>query len=104
MDRRYDGLKVFEHFNRIENLSYLIRIRSDITKEIKSLTDKELDLDLNLDLKFEVREQSKCLPYKMKVQAWDMDLPCTVSFRLVKVKINDKWLVMATNLPRSEFS
>ena len=46
MDRGYDGLKVFEHCNRIENLSYLIRIRSGMTKEIKALPDKELDLDL----------------------------------------------------------
>ena len=100
MDRGYDGLKVFEHFNRIDNLNYLIRIRSGMTKEIKALPDKELDLDLN----FEVREQSKRLSYKMKIQAWDMELPCTVSFRLVKVKLKDKWLVMATNLPRSDFS
>ena len=99
MDRGYDGLKIFEHCNRIKNLSYLIRIRSGMTKEIKSLPDKELDLDLN----FEVREQSKRLPYKMKIQAWDK-LPCTVSFRLVKVKLKDKWLVLATNLPRSDFS
>ena len=99
MDRGYDGLKVFEHCNRIENLRYLIRIRSGMTKEIKSLPDKELDLDLN----FEVRAQSKRLPYKMKIQAWDMELPCTVSFRLVKVKLKDKWLVLATNLPRSDF-
>lgn len=100
MDRGYDGLKIFEHCNRIKNLSYLIRIRSGMTKEIKSLPNKELDLDLN----FEVREQSKRLPYKMKIQAWDMELPCTVSFRLVKVKLKDKWLVLATNLPRSDFS
>ena len=100
MDRGYDGLKVFEHCNRIKNLSYLIRIRSGMTKEIKSLPDKELDLDL----KFEVREQSKRLQYKMKIQAWDMELPCSVSFRLVKVKLKDKWLVLATNLPRKEFS
>ena len=100
MDRGYDGLKVFEHCNRIENLSYLIRIRSGMTKEIEALPDKELDLDL----KFEVRAQSKRLPYKMKIQAWDMEVPCSVSFRLVKVKLKDKWLVMATNLPRQEFS
>ena len=100
MDRGYDGLKFFEHCNRIENLSYLIRIRSGMTKEIKALPDKELDLDL----KFEVREQSKRLPYKMKIQSWNMELPCNVSFRLVKVKLKDKWLVMATNLPRKDFS
>ena len=46
MDRGYVGLKVFEHCNRIPNLNYLIRIRSGMTKEIKSLPDKELDLDL----------------------------------------------------------
>ena len=96
MDRGYDGLKVFEHCNRIPNLNYLIRIRSGMTKEIKSLPDKELDLDL----KFEVREQSKRLPYRMKIQAWDMELPCTVSFRLVKVRLKDKWLVLATNEKR----
>ena len=100
MDRGYDGLKVFEHCNRIENLSYLIRIRSGMTKEIKALPDKELDLDL----KFEVSTLSKRLPYRMKIQAWDMELPCTVSFRLVKVRLKDKWLVLATNLPRQEFS
>ena len=100
MDRGYDGLKVFEHCNRIPNLNYLIRIRNDMTKEIAALPDKELDLDLN----FEVREQSKRQPYKMKIQAWDMELPCTVSFRLVKVKLKDKWLVLATNLSRHEFS
>ena len=100
MDRGYDGLKVFEHCNRIENLSYLIRIRSGMTKEIKALPDKELDLDL----KFEVSTLSKRLPYRMKIQAWDMELPCSVSFRLVKVRLKDKWLVMATNLPRQEFS
>ena len=100
MDRGYDGLKVFEHCNRIENLSYLIRIRSGMTKEIKALPDKELDLDL----KFEVRTQRKRLPYKMKIQAWDMEQPCSVSFRLVKVRLKDKWLVLATNLPRQEFS
>ena len=44
LDRGYDGLKVFEHCNQIENLSYLIRIRSGLTKEIKALPDKELDL------------------------------------------------------------
>ena len=79
MDRGYDGLKVFEHCNRIENLNYLIRIRSGMTKEIKALPDKELDLDLQ----FAISAQSKRLPYKMKIQAWDMELPCTVSFRLV---------------------
>lgn len=100
MDRGYDGLKILEHCNRIENLSYLIHIRSGMTKKIKSLPDKELDMNL----KFEVMEQSKRHPYKMKIQAWDMNFPCTVSFRLVKLKLNDKWLVMATNLPRSEFS
>ena len=100
MDRGYDGLKVFEHCNRIENLSYLIRIRSGMTKEIKALPDKELDLDL----KFEVSTLSKRLPYRMKIQAWDMELPCLVSFRLVKVRLKDKWLVFATNLPRQEFS
>ena len=100
MDRGYDGLKVFEHCNRIENLSYLIRIRSGMTKEIKALPDKELDLDL----KFEVSTLSKRLPYRIKIQAWDMELPCSVSFRLVKVKLKDKWLVMATNLPRKDFS
>ena len=100
MDRGYDGLKVFEHCNRIPNLSYLIRIRSGMTKEIKALPDKELDLDLN----FEVRQQSKRQPYKMKIQAWDMELPCSVSFRLVKVRLQNKWLVLATNLSRDEFS
>ena len=65
MDRGYDGLKMFEHCNRIENLSYLIRIRSGMTNEIKALPDKQLDLDLN----FEVRRQTKRLPYKMKIQA-----------------------------------
>ena len=55
-------------------------------------------------MKFEVSEQGKSLPYKMKIQAWDMDLPCTVSFRLVKVKLKEKWLVFATNLPRTDFS
>ena len=100
MDRGYDGLKVFEHCNRIPNLNYLIRIRSGMTKEIKALPDKELDLDL----KFEIRTQSERLPYKMKIQAWDMELPCTVSFRLVKVRLQNKWLVLATNLPRKEFS
>jgi|GEM_PF-5302749 len=100
MDRGYDGLKVFEHCNRIPNLNYLIRIRSGMTKEIKSLPDKELDLDL----KFEVSTLPKRLPYRMKIQAWDMELPCIVSFRLVKVTLKDKWLVLATNLPRKEFS
>lgn len=100
MDRGFDGLKMIEHCNQIENLSYLIRVRSTKMKEIATLPDEELDLDL----KFEVRTQSKRLPYKMRIQAWDMDLPCTVSFRLVKVKLKDKWLVLATNLPRKDFS
>ena len=99
MDRGYDGLKMFEHCNRISNLSYLIRIRSGMTNEIKALADKELDLDLQ----FSVTTQSKRQPYRMKIQAWDMELPCTVSFRLVKVKVKGKWLVMATNLPRRDF-
>ena len=51
MDGGYDVLKVFEHCNRIKNLSYLIRIRSGMTKEIKSLPDRELDLDLELENK-----------------------------------------------------
>jgi hypothetical protein len=100
MDRGYDGLKMFEHCNRIENLSWLIRIRCGMTNEIKALPDKQLDLDL----KFDVTSQSKRLPYRMKIQAWDMELPCTVSFRLVKVKVKGKWLVLATNLSRSDFS
>ena len=100
MDRGYDGLKMIEHCNRIENLSYLIRVRSGKMKEIAALPDKELDLDL----KFEVRAQSKRLPYRIKVNAWDMELPATVSFRVVKIKLQDKWLVLATNLPRSDFS
>ena len=33
-----------------------------------------------------------------------MELPCTVSFRLVRVKLKDTWLELATNLPRSDFS
>lgn len=99
IDRGYNGLKIFEHCNH-RILSYIIRIRSGMTKEIKALPDKELDLDL----KFEVRTQSKHLPYKMKIQAWDMELPCSVSFRLVKVKLKNKWLVMATNLPRKDYS
>lgn len=71
-----------------------------MTKEIAALPDKELDLDLN----FEIRQQNKRKLYKMKIKAWDIELPCTVSFRLVKIKLQDKWLVLATNLPRKEFS
>ena len=97
MDRGYDGLKMFEHCNLIENLNYLIRIR--MTNEIKALPDKQLDLDLH----FDITNQTKRLPYKMKIQAWDMELPCSVSFRLVKVKLKDKWLVLATNLLRTDF-
>ena len=100
MDRGFDGLKMIEHCNRIENLSYLIRVRSTKMNEIAALPNKELDLDLN----FEVGKKSKRLPYKMKIQAWDMELPCIVSFRLVKVRLKDKWMVLATNLPRHEFS
>ena len=100
MDRGYDGLKMIEHCNRIPNLRYLIRIRSGKMKEIAALPDKEVDLYLN----FEVSTQTKRLPYRMKIQAWDMELPCIVSFRLVKVRLKDKWLVLATNLPRHEFS
>lgn len=100
MDRGFDGLKMIEHCIRIENLSYLIRVRSTKMNEIAVLSDEELDLDL----KFEVRTQSKRQPYKLKIQAWDMDLPCAVSFRLVKVKLKNKWLVLATNLPRKDFS
>ena len=37
-------------------------------------------------------------------RANNMELPCTVSFRLVKVSLKDKWLVMATNLSHKEFS
>ena len=70
MDRGFDGLKMIEHCNRIENLSYLIRVRSTKMNEIAALPNKELDLDL----KFEVRTQSKRLPYKMKIQAWDFAL------------------------------
>ena len=66
-------------------------------KELKALPDNKLDFDL----KFEVRTQSKRLPYKMKIQARDMDLPCTASFRLLKANFKDKWLVMATNSPRT---
>ena len=100
MDRGFDGLKMIEHCNRIPNLSYLIRVRSTKMNEIAALPDKELDTDL----KFEVRRQSKRLPYKMKIKAWDMELPCSVSFRLIKGKLKDKWLVLATNLPRKDFS
>ena len=36
----------------------------------------------------------------MKIKAWDMELPCSVSFRLIKVKLKDKWLVLATKFLR----
>ena len=72
MDRGYDGLKIFEHCNRIKNLRYLIRIRSGITKEIKALPDKEL----GLDLRFEVRAQTKRLHYKMKSAGYGTALHC----------------------------
>lgn len=87
---------VIEAKNKADERKSAVKMLSALSQS----PDKELDLDL----KFEIRTQSKRLLYKMKIQAWDMDLPCTVSFRLIKVKLKDKWLVLATNLPRKDFS
>lgn len=100
MDRGYDGLKMIEHCNRIPNLSYLIRLRRGMNIEIGNLPDKTLDIDME----FEVRENYKRQPHKMKISAWDMEKPCFVRFRLVKLQKDGNWIVFATNLSRNDFS
>lgn len=99
MDRGYDGLKMIEHCNRIQNLSYLIRLRRGMNLEIKNLPDEYLDIDIE----FKVSEKSKRQPYTKKIKAWDMEKNCCVKFRLVKFKKDEDWVVFATNLSRKEF-
>lgn len=91
---------MIEHCNRIPNLSYLIRLRREMNLEIGNLPDKTLDVDME----FEVRENCKRQPHKMKISAWDMEKPCFVKFRLVKFQKDGNWIVFATNLSRNDFS
>ena len=63
-----------------------------------------LNEEFDIDLEFSVLAKGSRKPYALKIKAWDMEVPCSVRFRLVKFKIGDSWEVLATNLPRRKFS
>jgi len=129
MDRGYEGYNLLAHCDKINNLFYLIRVRTGAGgfKEIKALPNNECDVDIdvivtssthyyaqnnkttpNLHLVQSVKKRHKAeVSACYRNRAWDHANILPITYRAVKFKINedgkDRWEVLITNLNRFEF-
>ena len=133
MDRGYESLNLIQHFNIADdNLKYCIRMKcgNKALAEIAALPDEECDIDVDILVttsyeNFKAHKDTKAIHYircpkkshidpknmtsATRYQRWDHGDMVHVKFRLVKFRIaegtdKEKWEVIATNLPRDEFS
>ncbi len=128
MDRGYEGFNMIETCNRLDNCSYIIRVKtgSGGIKEIYNLPDKKCDIDLSFKITtsnryYMLNKDKEVLHYinspkkshkknlSTKYSKWDFGQFCNIKCRAVKFRINDEgsdkeeWEVLITNLDRNEF-
>lgn len=131
MDRGYEGFNFIEHLNRLPNSYYIMRAKNggSAVKEIAELPDKECDIDITYTITtssaFYYQNKHKIPHLKLiptikkhykdeiskstKDRRWDFEDLCTVTYRIVKFRINDpdtgkeEWETLITNLNRFEF-
>ncbi len=129
MDRGYEGYNLMTHCTKMDNLFYLIRVKTGTggLKDVAALPNSECDTDIdilvtcsnhyyhqnkdkmpNLRLIKTIKKRHKENVGKdYRSHAWDHENMVNLKFRAVKFKINedghDSWEVLITNLNRFEF-
>ncbi len=124
MDRGYDGLNIYENLNRMENVDYLICVKNEGLSELKELPYQELDKDITVHVRTGQSKEDKALYKAGKAKfvsghnrhkgkyseiIWDFESVCDVSFRVLRIKINDTGVdskdyeTIITSLDRKDF-
>jgi len=118
-DRGYGSLNLLETIHRTENLDYLFRIKNDWLTEVKALPMKELDTEIEFELRTAATNEDKILfaqgkakwisgkskfgKYK-KSTTWHYESPFRMKLRIVRFKITDTtYETIVTSLNRFEF-
>lgn len=122
-DRGYAAFNVFEHLKEIDNLDFLFRVKNSWIKETADMPMEEFDREITLELRTgqskadkELYKQGKAKwitgynhhKGKSDVTNWDFEPVRTVSYRVVRIKINDTgtdadYETIITSLNRFEF-
>lgn len=118
-DRGYESFNLFERCNRTNNLDYLIRVRNGGIKEISQLPMRELDTNIEIEIRTTQTNADKVAykngsahylsgksrygKYKIS-QTWEFEEKCTIKLRVVRFKITeDTYETIVTSLNRFEF-
>lgn len=118
-DRGYGSLNLLETIHRTDNLDYLFRIKNDWITEVKALPMKELDTEIEFELRTTATNKDKELflqgkakwisgeskfgKYK-KSTTWHYESPFRMRLRIVRFKITDTtYETIVTSLNRFEF-
>jgi hypothetical protein len=117
-DRLYGALNLLEHIKRA-NKHYLIRVKDRFIKELHNLPMAEFDIDLQKQLRTTQTNKDKELYRQQKAtyisgksnkgkskvyENWDFESPYVMSFRVVRVKLeDDNYETIITNLDRKQF-
>lgn len=117
-DRGYGGINLIEHINRIPNADYLLRIKTNLWKELRGKPMSEWDIDIELHLRTtqtnEDKEafangEAKWIPghgknKERKQAVWDFETPYDVKVRIVRIQLNTgEYETIATSLDREKF-
>lgn len=116
-DRYYPSNNFIEHLNR-SGVKYVLRSKSSNTfKEINSLPDTELDVDLHHQVRTtQTKEDREAFRNGEAVYValhssanrdrshWDFEPICDIYYRCVKVRVGNSLVTLITNLPRDRFS
>lgn len=118
-DRGYGSLNLLETIHRTDNLDYLFRIKNDWLTEVKTLPMKELDTEIEFELRTTATNEDKILfaqgkakwisgkskfgKYK-KSTTWHYESPFRMKLRIIRFKITDTtYETIVTSLNRFEF-
>ncbi len=118
-DRGYGSLNLLETIHRADNLDYLFRVKNDWLTEVKALPMKELDTEIEFELRTTATKEDKKLfaqgkakwisgkskfgKYK-KSTTWHYESPFRMKLRIVRFKITDTtYETIVTSLNRFEF-
>lgn len=114
-DRGYESLNLFEHFHKIDNHDYLIRVKNEKgIKEIANLPMRELDTEISTTITTLQTKEVRAKGYKWiaghgiykerKESSWDHEAICPMTLRVVRFKIReDTYETIVTSLDRFQF-
>lgn len=118
-DRGYGSMNLIEHINRIEGCEYLIRIKDNLWKEMRSLPKGACDVDITMHIRTTQRKEdqrafadgsAKWIPGQgikksLATKHWDFESPYTLKVRIVRFELKpDQYETVVTSLSRDKFS